>query len=143
MPGKARRIPISLWALVFVLVFVLLAVDGGVSRAAALDRWVGTIAFATSGLTVDFIVLVDPGTSASFEWRYRNVKIFTGALAANVFGSTVTGTLFPTGGLAVESDPLCCRPCNFRGSIAGNRVDGTMDPVSCGGGGGTFFLIKQ
>ncbi len=102
-----------------------------------------TLIASADGTTAlfDFIVLVNPGVSASFEWRFRNIQIFTGPLAATVSGSTVTGTMFPTGGVATQQG-LCCRPCNFRGTIVGNRVDGTVDPVSCGGEG-SFTLVKQ
>ena len=144
MPSHATHAPMRLGWFVIALVILVLAVDGGVSRTEALDRWVGTLVGSAEGISVPltFIVLVDPGRGASFEWRFGSVQVFTGSLAAYVSGSTVTGTLFPTGGLAVQNDPLCCRPCNFRGSIAGNRVDGTLDPASCGGAG-TFFLVKQ
>jgi hypothetical protein len=122
---------------------VVLALAGGVSRTEALDRWSGPAVVSAEGTTIqfDFNVLVDPGKSASWEWRFRAVQIASGPLAAYVSGSTVTGTLFITGGLAAR-DPLCCAPCNFSGTIAGNRVDGVFDPGSCGGTG-TFVLTKQ
>jgi hypothetical protein len=128
---------------VVILVVVVLAVDGGVSRTEALDRWVGTAVVSADGesFSLDFIVLVDPGRGASWEWRFRGVQLMSGPLAAFVSDSTVNGTLFVTGGLAAQ-DPLCCAPCNFSGTIAGNRVDGVFDPVSCGGTG-TFVLVKQ
>jgi len=59
-----RRDPhtfVFLWTLMFVLVCGLLAVDGELSRAAALDRWVGQVVLLASGFVLDFIVLVDPG----------------------------------------------------------------------------------
>lgn len=147
MPDHTRQQPRRLWWLIIALIIFAGVLDGGLSRTEALDRWVGTAVVSASGQTAafDFIVLVDPGRSASFEWRFRNVQVFSGPLAATVFGSTVTGTLFPVGGLATRLDSTCCRPCNFSGTIVGNRVDGTFDPVSCtdDGSGGTFFLIKQ
>jgi hypothetical protein len=123
------------------LVTVLwVVVDGEVSPAAAIDRWVGN-AVGPQGITLAFTVLVDPGRSASWEWRFGNLQVASGPLAATVSGSTVKGTLFLTGG-AIFDPPFCCRPCNFSGTIAGNRVDGVFDPVSCEGEG-TFFLVKQ
>jgi len=140
--GPKSRMRTGLFALA--LAIFILAVDGGVARTEALDRWVGTLTGSAEGITVpfDFTVLVNPGVGASFEWRFRSVQIFSGSLAASVSGSRVNGTMFFTGGLAVQSDSLCCRPCNFSGTITGNRVDGTLDSVSCGGAG-IFFLIKQ
>ena len=145
MPGLALKGRIHFGWLVVAFVVFIFAVDGEFSRTEALDRWVGTANISAQGVTlpVVFTVLVNPGVGASFEWRFRNVQIFTGGLGATVSGSRVTGTLFPTGGAAAQADPLCCRPCNFKGTIVGNRVDGTFDPVSCGGDGGTFFLEKQ
>ena len=125
-------------------IFVL-AVDGEVSRTEALDRWVGTATISAEGITVplDFTVLVDPGRGASWEWRFRGISLASGPLAATVSGSNVNGQLFLTGGLAFDpNDPASFVPCNFSGSIAGNRVDGVFDPVSCGGTG-TFVLVKQ
>jgi hypothetical protein len=138
-----QRVRATIAWLVVSLVIIGLALDSGLSPAEASDRWVGTLLLSANGTTApfDFIVVVNPGVSASFEWRFQNLQIFTGALAAAVSGSTVTGTMFPTGGLATQQ-ALCCRPCNFRGTIVGNRVDGTLDPVSCDGVG-TFFLVKQ
>jgi hypothetical protein len=143
MRNYARHAGIRLGWFVIILVVVILAVDGGVSRTEALDRWVGTAAVSADGEIIPFvfIILVDPGKGASWEWRYRGVQIMGGPLAATVSGSTVNGTLFVAGGLAAQ-DPLCCAPCNFSGTIAGNRVDGVFDPVSCGGTG-TFVLVKQ
>jgi hypothetical protein len=124
---------------VMVVVSVLLAVDGGISLAPALDRWAGTAVLG--GIPVGFIVLVNPGIGASWEWRFGGVQLGSGFLAASVSRSTVNGTLFTTGG-AIFEPGVCCRPCNFTGSIAGNRVDGTFDAVSCDGSG-TFVLVKQ
>jgi hypothetical protein len=128
------------WFVIALVIFVL-AVDGGVSRTEALDRWVGTAVASAGGITVsfDFIVLVNPGIGASWEWRFLGVQILSGSLAATVSGSTVNGTAFVTGGVAFVPGIL---PCNFTGNIAGNRVDGTFDPASCGGEG-TFVLVKQ
>jgi hypothetical protein len=138
-----QRVRVTIAWLIVSLAVIGLAVDGGLSPAEATDRWVGTLVASANGLSAPFvfIVLVNPGVSASFEWRFQNAQILTGGLAATVSGSTVTGTMFPTGGVAAQQ-ALCCRPCNFRGAIVGNRVDGTLDPVSCGGEG-TFFLVKQ
>ena len=141
MPGHATRSRMRLGWFVIALVILGLAVEGGVSRTEALDRWVGTAVASAGGQTVafDFIVLVNPGVSASWEWKFRGVQILSGPLAATVNGSTVNGTAYSAGGVAfVPGIP----PCRFTGTIAGNRVDGTFDPVSCGGTG-TFFLIKQ
>jgi hypothetical protein len=147
MSGQASFARMRVGAFVIALAILTVVLDGTASKTEALDRWVGPLVLSDGDQTVilDFIVLVDPGRGASFEWRFRSTQIFTGGLAANVSGSSVTGTLFPTGGLAVASDPLCCAPCNFRGTIVGNRVDGTLDPRSCsdGGGTGTFTLTKQ
>jgi len=145
MPGRAVYALVRYGLSVIALAVLILAIDGELSSTEALDRWVGSATVSAEGvsLPVTFIVLVNPGVGASFEWRFRNVQIFAGPLAADVFGARVTGTLFPVSGAAAQNDPLCCRPCNFRGTIVGNRVDGTFDPVSCGGDGGTFFLIKQ
>jgi hypothetical protein len=131
------------WCVVAVLI-IGLTVDGSLSPAEASDRWVGVLVASADGITAPFTftVIVNPGVSASFEWRFRNVQIFTGPLAATVSGSKVTGTMYPTGGIATQQ-ALCCRPCNFSGVIVGDRVDGTLDPASCGGNGGTFFLVKQ
>jgi hypothetical protein len=121
---------------ILVLVVLFLVVDGSVSKSEAADRWVGTAVISASGTTipVDFIVLVNPGVSASWEWKYFGVHVLGGALAATVNGSRVTGTLF-------TSDALVA-PCNFSGTINGNHVDGTFDSNSCGGNG-TFFLNKK
>jgi hypothetical protein len=121
---------------------LLLAVDGELSPAVALDRWVGSA--VVLGLPINFTVLVNPGISASWEWRYSGVVLGSGPLAATVSGSRVNGTIFTTGGAAFQPG-VCCRPCNFTGTITGNRVDGTFDPVSCSddGTGGTFTLVKQ
>jgi hypothetical protein len=131
--GLARR---WLGGLVLALVALILVVDGGVSQSEAVDRWVGTAIIAAEGLTVpvDFIVLVNPGVSASWEWKFNRVHILGGPLAATVSGSKVVGTLFTAEALVA--------PCNFSGTIVDNRVDGVFDPVSCGGQG-TFFLVKQ
>ena len=143
-PGRDPRASVSLWAIVFVLVCAFFAVDGELSRAAALDRWVGQVVLLASGFVLDFIVLVDPGKGASFEWRSQGVVIFSGPLAAQVSGSRVTGTLYPFGGTATNN-PNCCQPCKFSGAISGNRVDGTLDPATCTSNGviDPFFLVKQ
>jgi len=141
MPGCAKRFPMRLGWFVIALVILVLAVEGGVSRSEAVDRWEGIAVASAGGQTVafNFIVLVNPGVSASWEWRFRGVQLLSGPLAATVNGSTVNGTAYSAGGVAfVPGIP----PCNFTGVIAGNRVDGTFDPVSCGGQG-SFFLIKQ
>jgi hypothetical protein len=140
----AKSVAMRLFGLVSVFVALLLVLDGQVSRAAALDRWVGSAAFSDSVPPADFIVLVNPGVSASWEFRFRGVVIGSGPLAATVSGSRVVGTLYTTGGAVVRSG-TCCRPCNFRGTIVGNRVDGTFDPATCSddGAGGAFTLIKQ
>lgn len=140
MLDSGRRTHISLCGLVILLAIFLLGVDGEVSPAAALDRWVGTAILG--GIPVGFTVLVNPGIGASWDWRYQGVQLASGSLAATVSGSSVKGTAFTTGG-AIYQPGLCCAPCNFSGTIVGNRVDGAFDPVSCGGGGGTFFLLKQ
>lgn len=75
------------------------------------------------------------------EWRFAGIVLGSGPLAASVSGSTVNGSLFLTGGVAFEPGSVFA-PCNFTGTIAGNRVDGTFDPASCGGTG-TFVLVKQ
>jgi hypothetical protein len=129
---------------IIILALVTLAVDGEMSPAAALDRWTGTA--VVQGFVVNFTVLVNPGVGASWEWRFNNVVLGNGPLAAFVSGSRVTGTIFTTGG-AVFQPGVCCRPCNFSGTITGNRVDGVFDPRTCGddgtGGGGSFTLTKQ
>jgi hypothetical protein len=129
-----------------ILIAVLLSLDGQISRAAALDRWVGTAVFSEQGATfaVDFTVLVDPGRGASWEWRFQGVQLGSGPLAASVSGSTVNGTLFITGGAGTQV-PGCCRPCDFNGVIIGNQVNGTLDSASCSdsGGSGTFTLVKR
>jgi hypothetical protein len=129
--------------LVIASVIPALAIGGAVSPTEALDRWVGTATISAGGIAtpLDFTVLVDPGRGASWAWRSGSTEVASGPLAAYVSGSTVNGTLFTTGGLAAR-DPLCCAPCNFSGTIAGNRVDGVFDPGSCKGEG-AFFLVKQ
>ncbi len=142
--GFQRRVSMSLCAIALGL-FLTLAVDGELSPAAAFDRWVGAVVVPGAGTAFDFIVLVDPGRSASFEWRDGgNVVVFSGPLAASVSGSRVTGTLYPFGGVATQNSS-CCRPCNFRGTISGNRVDGAFDSATCTDDGSvaTFFLLKQ
>lgn len=140
---RIRRCCAQLPLLVGILVVAVLAVDGEVSRTEALDRWVGVATISGEGvvLPVDFTILVNPGVSATWEWRFRGVQLGSGPLAATVSGSRVDGILFVAGGLMAQ-DPLCCVPCNFTGTMAGNRVDGTFDPNSCGGTG-TFFIVKQ
>jgi hypothetical protein len=127
MPG--RRAQTWLGWLVVASAVLMLAVDGEVSRAEAVDQWVGTITI--SGQPLDFLVFVNPGVSASFEWKFRNVVVASGPLAATVSGSKVQGTLYFTGGL-VAQDPLCCAPCNFAGEIVGNTASGSSDEASCG-----------
>ena len=139
MSISAGRIRMSLWGVIVVLVVVLLAFAGGLSPAAAVDRWVGTITI--EGVPVAFTVLVNPGVSASWEWRVRGVQVASGFLAASVNGSQVTGTLFTTGG-AIFEPGVCCRPCNFSGTIAGNVAQGTFDAVSCDGSA-SWVLVKQ
>ena len=128
MPGTARRRRISPLVFIIATVALLLAVDGGISPAAAVDRWVGSVVL--NGTPVDFIVLVNPGVSASWEWRFRGVQLASGFLDASVSGSTVKGTLFTTGG-AVYQPGVCCRPCSFSGRIIGNHAEGTTDAASC------------
>lgn len=139
MLDSATRSRMSLCGLVILLAIFLLAVDGGVSPAAAVDRWAGTAVI--EGTPVAFTVLVNPGVSASWEWRYQGVQLASGSLSATVSGSTVNGTAFTTGGVIYQPG-VCCAPCNFSGTIAGNRVDGTFDVATCGGAA-TFTLIKQ
>jgi hypothetical protein len=141
MSSHARRALMRRWWLAIIFVIFMLAVDGEVSRSEALDRWAGTAQVSAGGLSApfDFIVLVNPGVGASWEWKFLGVSIMSGPLAATVNGSKVEGTAFVTGGAAFTPG---IPPCNFTGTIAGNRVDGAFDPVSCGGTG-TFFLIKQ
>ena len=127
MPGRRARTWLG-WLVVASAVLIL-AVDGEVSRAEAVDQWVGTITI--SGRAIDFLVFVNPGVSASFEWRLRNVLIASGPLAATVSGSKLRGTLYFTGG-AVAQDPTCCAPCNFSGIIIGNTASGSSDEASCG-----------
>lgn len=135
MAGQARHIGMRLGWFVIALVILVLAIDGVVSRTEALDRWVGTATISAAGITtsLDFTVLVDPGRGASWEWRFGSTRLASGPLAATVSGSTVNGTLFIAGG-ALFKPGVCCEPCNFNGSIAGNRVDGVFDPASCAGG---------
>jgi hypothetical protein len=119
----------------------LLAIDGEVFRAEALDRWSGIAVASAGGRTAafQFNVFVEPGVGASWEWRFAGVQILSGPLSAAVSGSAVQGAAFVTGGVGfVPGIP----PCKFSGTIAGNRVDGVFDPDSCGGTG-SFFLIKQ
>lgn len=142
MPGRPAWMRLGWFVLASVV--IMLAVDGGISRTEALDRWVGTAVLSADGqsILVDFIVLVNPGVSASWEWRLRNRVIGSGPLAADVSGSTVRGTLFFTGGLLTQ-DPLCCRACIFSGTIAGNSANGTYDSSTCGGDNSTWSLAKQ
>jgi hypothetical protein len=139
--AKHIRIPLS--GLVILFAIFLLAVDGGVSPADALDRWVGTAEISSEGVTfpVTFTVLVNPGVGASWEWRYLNRVLGSGPLAATVSGSRVTGQLFLTGGLAFDPTSIFL-PCSFRGTLTGNQVQGTFDEAPCGGTG-TFLLTKQ
>lgn len=139
----AKRTRMPLCGLVILFAIFLLAIDGEVSRAAAVDRWVGTAQISADGITVPvaFTVLVNPGVGASWEWRYRNALLGSGPLAATVSGSRVNGQLFLTGGLAFDPSSFFV-PCNFSGSLTGNQVQGTFDEASCGGNG-TFVLIKQ
>lgn len=139
MSDSVSRAGMWFCGIVIVLMVLLLAVDGGLSPAAALDRWVGTALI--QGIPVGFTILVNPGIGASWEWRFQGIQVASGPLAATVTGSRVNGTLITTGG-AIYEPGVCCRPCLFSGSIAGNRVDGTFDPVSCEGAG-TFTLIKR
>jgi hypothetical protein len=129
--------------LLVALVAILLAVDGAVSRTEALDRWTGTAVISANGLSapVNFIVLVNPGVGASWEWRVGSVVLGSGPLAAPVSGANVSGQLFLTGGLTFEPNAIFL-PCGFRGTIAGNQVQGTFDETSCGGSG-NFVLVKQ
>src|SRR5262245_22643956 len=94
------RHAVRLGWLVIASILIMLAADGGASQADALDRWVGTAVLSGDGrsVLVDFIVLVEPGVSASWQWKFRNHVIASGPLSANVSGSTVTGTRFITGG---------------------------------------------
>jgi hypothetical protein len=135
-----------LWGPVAAVVILALVVDGGVSRAEALDEWSGPLVLTSAGASrvLTFKVLVDPGKSASFEWLSESLQIFAGPLLATVSGSTVTGRLIPTSGLALQI-PDCCRPCDFTGIILGNQVNGTLDPESCASntGTGTFTLFKR
>ena len=144
MRGCHRISSILLWAIVFASVCMLFALDGRLAPAEAFDRWVGNVTLLNAGVILDFIVLVDPGKSASFEWRSRGVVIFSEPLAADVAGSKVSGTLYPAGGTATN-DPSCCIPCRFTGTISGNRVDGALDPATCTDNGqlDPLFLIKQ
>jgi hypothetical protein len=145
MSGGAKGFSMRLVRLVSVFIVLFLALDGELSRAAALDRWVGSAIPDQTGLPpLDFIVLVNPGVSATWQWRLQGTVIASGPLGATVSGSRVNGTLYTTGGLAVQSG-TCCRPCNFRGTMIGNQVNGTFDPASCSDDGtaGAFVLIKQ
>jgi hypothetical protein len=139
MLASAGRVAMWSCGLIIILAITLLAIDGAVSTAAAVDRWVGTAVL--NGIALNFTVLVNPGDGASWEWRYRGTLLAGGPLAAFVSGPQVNGTLYTTGGAVASAN--CCSPCNFSGTIAGNRVDGSLDPITCGGGGGTFTLIKQ
>jgi hypothetical protein len=131
------------FGLFILIVVALLAVDGVLSLAAALDRWVGTVNFPEGFLA--FVVLVDPGKGASFEWRGRNnILVASGSLIGAVSGSRVDGTLFTTGGVIFRPG-VCCRPCNFIGTITGNTVNGALDADSCSDRGvaAPFSLVKQ
>ena len=79
MRGCHRISSILLWAIVFASVCMLFALDGRLAPAEAFDRWVGNVTLLNAGVILDFIVLVDPGKSASFEWRSRGVVIFSEA----------------------------------------------------------------
>ena len=138
MPSTAKRIGLFV-GLVIVMVALLITVDGGISPAAAVDRWVGTAVI--EGFPIAFTVLVNPGDGASWEWRYQGIQLGTGPLSATISGSRVNGTLVTTGG-AIFEPGVCCRPCFFSGTIAGNSVTGSFDPVSCEGNG-SFTLVKQ
>ena len=142
MPARHARMWLGWFVVASAL--VMLAVDGEVSRTEALDRWVGTLTISANGVTavLDFIVVIDPGTSASFEWRFRGVLLASGPLSATVSGSYVSGTMYFTGGLITQT-PGCCVPCNFTGTIAGNSASGTGDPTTCGADGGTWVLVKR
>jgi hypothetical protein len=125
--------------LVIILAIGLLALDAALSPASAADRWVGTV--QGDGVTLGFTVVVNPGDGASFQWTFGRTVIASGPLAATVSGSRVNGTLFTTGGIVFKPG-VCCRPCNFSGTIFGNTVNGSLDPVSCDGSA-TFSLSKQ
>lgn len=140
MPGNVRRLLGYRWAFIIVIAVLIMAVEGGISSAAAVDRWVGSIVL--EGIPFTFIVLVNPGVSASWEWRFSGVQIASGFLSASVSGSTVKGTLFTTGGAVTQTATPCCRPCNFSGTIAGNHAEGTVDPVTCDGSA-SWSLDKQ
>jgi hypothetical protein len=130
----------SPWVFVIVIVAVaLLAVDGGMSTAAAVDRWQGTIVIG--GNPIAFTVLINPGVSATWEWRFRGVQLASGFLTASVSGSTVTGTLFTTGGVVFQPG-ACCAPCNFSGTVNGNQAQGTGDAATCGEAS-PWVLTKQ
>ena len=141
MPGHAVLRRKHFGQFIFAVVVFMLLVDGEFRRTEALDRWTGVATATAGGITVpfNFIVLVNPGIGASWEWRFQNVQILSGFLDATVSGTKVQGAAFSTGGAAFTPG---IPPCKFSGTIIGNRVDGTFDPVSCGGEG-TFVLIKQ
>src|SRR5262245_29719459 len=105
MVTTAKHARVPLWGLFAILVVVLFSVDGEISQAAAIDRWVGTANLSALGFSVPvgFTVLVNPGKGASWEWRFQGTPILTGPLSASVSGSRVTGTLFSTGGAAFEA----------------------------------------
>jgi hypothetical protein len=89
---------VATWSYVLViLVITLLAIDGAVSTAAAVDRWVGTAVL--NGITLNFTVLVNRGDGASSEWRYRGTLLASGPLAVFVSGSQVNGILYTRAGV--------------------------------------------
>jgi hypothetical protein len=128
MSGSATRPRIFPWVFIVVIVTLLLAVDGGTSPAVALDRWVGTVVI--NGVPINFTVLINPGVSAAWEWRFGGVQLASGFLSATVSGSSVSGTLFMTGGALFQPG---IPPCNFSGTVSGTHAEGTADPVTCQG----------
>jgi hypothetical protein len=129
---------VTFCGLAIIFALSLLAVDGAISPAAAVDRWVGT--FFLNGPAITFTVLVNPGGGATWEWRRGSIQFATGPLQAGVLGSQVRGTLIVTGG--VIAGGTCCRPCDFTGTLSGNRFDGALDADTCGATA-PFTLIKQ
>lgn len=125
---------LAVFSLGLVVVLLMVVVVGVTASEAQVTRFVGTATLTADGVTfaVDFLVTLAPPTSFTWEWSFRGVVILSGVLSGTQVGSNVSGTLFAAG----------LRPCHFTGVITGNRVDGTFDPVSCGGTG-TFVLFRQ
>jgi hypothetical protein len=125
MPASPKR------AILFGLMLagILALTSIGFARDAEAQVYRGPLHFNSSSRVFTMTVTLQPTGPALYRTEFD-----TGILVANVSGSNVFGF--------IQTNIPNIRPCFFQGTYDGNIATLLLDPVSCGGGGGTLTLTR-